>query len=70
MSKTLIDVDDELLAKAMSATHSTTKKEAVNKALALSIEADREKRIRALRAMQQMADEGLLDFSEFENRKQ
>lgn len=66
MSKTLIDVDDDLLAKAMTATHSTTKKEAVNKALALSIESDREKRLTALREMQQMARDGLLDFSESE----
>lgn len=70
MGKTLIDVDEELLAKAMSATHSTTKKEAVNKALALSIEADRENRIRAIKSMQQMAQDGLLDFSEFEKRAQ
>lgn len=67
MSKTLIDVDDDLLSKAMSATHSTTKKEAVNKALALSIESDREKRMKALREMQQTARDGLLDFSESED---
>lgn len=67
MSKTLIDVDDDLLSKAMSATHSTTKKEAVNKALALSIESDREKRMTALREMQQMARDGLLDFSDSED---
>ncbi|WP_026925375.1 type II toxin-antitoxin system VapB family antitoxin [Glycomyces arizonensis] len=66
MGKTLIDIDDNLLDRAMSATHSTTKKEAVNKALALAVEGDREKRIRAIRAMQQMARDGLLDFSESE----
>jgi Arc/MetJ family transcription regulator len=62
MSKTLIDVDDELLVKAMAATNSTTKKEAINKALALSVESDFEKRLAALKRMQRRADEGLLDF--------
>ncbi|RRR99346.1 type II toxin-antitoxin system VapB family antitoxin [Glycomyces terrestris] len=62
MTKTLIDIDDELLARVMTATHSTTKKEAVNKALALSLESDSVKRMEALRRMQRRAQEGLLDF--------
>lgn len=34
MTKTLIDVDDELLARVMKLTGATTKKAAVNEALA------------------------------------
>jgi Arc/MetJ family transcription regulator len=66
MSKTLIDVDDELLARVMTATNSTTKKEAINKALALSVESDFERRMAALKRMQRRAQEGLLDFSAVE----
>jgi Arc/MetJ family transcription regulator len=48
MTKTLIDVDDALLAEAQRLLGTTTKKETVNRALALVI-ADRE-RLEAVRA--------------------
>ncbi|THV31589.1 hypothetical protein E9998_03365 [Glycomyces paridis] len=63
----MIDIDDDLLARVMTATNSATKKEAVNKALELSVESDARKRMEALKRMQRMAKEGLLDFSQVED---
>lgn len=50
MTKTLIDIDDELLARAMTATNSNAKKEAVNRAPALSVESDSQRRLDAQQA--------------------
>ena len=62
MAKTLIDVDEDLLAEASSALGTSTKKDTVNKALLHAVEASRERRRRALEDLQRLADEGAFDF--------
>ena len=62
MTKTLLDVDDDLLAEATAALGTTTKKETVNEALRLVVETTRERRRAALEDLQRIADEGGFDF--------
>jgi len=62
MPKTLIDVDEELLAEATTALGTTTKKDTVNEALRQAVDNSRERRRRALEDMQRLVDEGGLDF--------
>lgn len=47
--RTNIDIDDELLAAAQSATGATTKKETVQLGLELLVRLDRQRSLRALR---------------------
>ena len=62
MAKTLVDVDDELLAEATAALGTTTKKDTINEALRQAVKATRERRRQALEDLQQLADEGGIDF--------
>lgn len=62
MAKTLLDVDEELLAEASTALGTTTKKDTVNEALRQAVEVSRERRRRALESLRRIADEGGFDF--------
>jgi Arc/MetJ family transcription regulator len=62
MAKTLIDVDEDLLAEARSALGTVTKKDTVNAALRQAVETSRERRRRAREDLQRIADEGGFDF--------
>ena len=62
MAKTLIDLDEELLAEASTALGTTTKKDTVNEALRQAVELSRAQRRRALEELQRIADEGGFDF--------
>ncbi len=48
MSRTIIDIDDEKLARAQRALRTTTKRETVNAALELAAAVDADKRARVL----------------------
>jgi len=62
VAKTLLDVDEDLLAEASTALGINTKKDTVNEALRQAVEASRERRRRALEDLQRLADEGAFDF--------
>ena len=62
MAKTLLDVDEDLLAEASTALGTGTKKDTVNEALRQAVEASRERRRRALESLRRIADEGGFDF--------
>jgi Arc/MetJ family transcription regulator len=62
VAKTLLDVDEDLLAEASSALGTSTKKDTVNEALRQAVEVSRERRRRALEDLQRLADEGGFDF--------
>lgn len=66
MSKTLIDIDDDLLAEAAIAFGTSTKKDTVAQALQHAVDEARAKRAEALRQLQQMADEGVFDFDKLD----
>lgn len=61
MSKTLIDLDDELLAEAAVALGTATKKETVNEALRRAVIDARARREHALARLQQLAQDGAFD---------
>ena len=61
MGKTLIDVDEDLLAEATTALGTTTKKDTVNEALRQAVESSRERRRLALEDFQRLVDEGGVD---------
>ena len=63
MAKTLLDVDEDLLAEASTALGTSTKKDTVNEALRQAVEVSRERRRRALEDLQRLADEGAFDFN-------
>src|SRR5262245_26753083 len=48
MAKTLVDVDEDLLAEAMTALGTATKKDTVNQALRFAVEETRARREKAL----------------------
>lgn len=62
MAKTLLDVDEELLAEAMTALGTSTKKDTVNRALQFAVEETRARREKALAELQSIADDGGFDF--------
>ena len=62
MAKTLVDIDDQLLAEATTALGTATKKDTINAALRQAVEVTRERRRRALEDLQQLADEGGINF--------
>lgn len=62
MAKTLIDIDEELLAEATVALGTATKKDTVNSALRLAIEESRARRRRAHEALVKIAEEGGFNF--------
>jgi Arc/MetJ family transcription regulator len=63
MAKTLIDVDEELLAEATTALGTGTKKDTVNEALRQAVETTRERRRQAREDLQRLIEEGGFDFS-------
>jgi Arc/MetJ family transcription regulator len=60
VAKTLLDVDEDLLAEASTALGTSTKKDTVNEALRQAVEVRR--RRRAIEDLQLLADEGAFDF--------
>lgn len=62
MARTLIDVDEDLLAEAMIALGVTTKKDTVNGALRFAVDETRARRTAALESLRQLVDEGAFDF--------
>jgi Arc/MetJ family transcription regulator len=62
MTKTLLDVDDDLLAEATTALGTSTKKDTVNEALRRVVEDTRSRRRQGLAALRRIADEGGFDF--------
>ncbi|MFD0592908.1 type II toxin-antitoxin system VapB family antitoxin [Catellatospora coxensis] len=62
MAKTLLDVDQDLLAEATAALGTATDTDTVNTALRLVVGQSRARRERALAELQAIADEGGFDF--------
>ncbi len=63
MAKTLIDIDEELLAEASIALGTTTKKDTVSASLRRTVEESRERRRQARESLERMTAEGVFDFS-------
>ena len=66
MAKTLLDLDEELLAEATVALGTPTKRETVTRALQVAVEIARTRRERALADLQQLADEGAFRFDRYD----
>lgn len=66
MSKTLIDIDDDLLAEAAIAAGTRTKKDTVAHALQRMVDEARAKRREARLEIQRMAEEGAFHFERYE----
>lgn len=66
MSKTLIDLDDSLLAEAAIALGTGTKKDTVTQALQHAVDEARAKRRTARLELQRMAEEGGFHFERYE----
>lgn len=62
MTKTLLDLDEDLLDEATHALGTTTKKDTVTEALRLAIEQSRARRTAAVENLQRIADDGGFDF--------
>jgi len=62
MTKTLVDLDDDLLAEASRTLGTATKKDTVSKALQEVVDLGRERRRRALQDLQQADREGAFDW--------
>jgi Arc/MetJ family transcription regulator len=58
VAKTLLDLDEDLLAEATAALGTCTKRETVTEALRQAVESSRERRQRALADLQEIADSG------------
>lgn len=69
MSRTLIDVDDDMLAFAQQQLGTKTKRDTINRALAIAASISADDRARALRWLQENAD-AFLDFDVLEAREQ
>jgi Arc/MetJ family transcription regulator len=67
MSRTVIDLDDDLLAAVAQALGTRTKKETVNTALAEVLENRR--RALALARLRASAEEGAFDFEFFQDKR-
>lgn len=68
MSRTLVDIDDDKLAFAQQQLGTKTKRETINRALAIASAISADDRARALRWLQENAD-AFLDFDVFEERE-
>ncbi|WP_335991539.1 type II toxin-antitoxin system VapB family antitoxin [Glycomyces sp. MUSA5-2] len=66
MTKTLVDVDDELLADVMAQSGARTKKQAINEALEYYREAQRTGPQTAWKNLRRMAADGTLNLDEVE----
>jgi len=62
MTKTLIDIDDDLLAEVAREFGTTTKKDTVTASLRRTADQARERRLRALDQLQAAAADGAFDF--------
>ncbi|CAM5549954.1 type II toxin-antitoxin system VapB family antitoxin [Streptomyces atroolivaceus] len=69
MTKTLVDVDDQMLAFAQQQLGTSTKRETINRALTIAAAVSADDRTRALRWLQDNADQ-FLDFGVLEEREQ
>jgi Arc/MetJ family transcription regulator len=70
MSRTVIDIDDEMLARAQRAMRTTTKRDTVNAALELAAAVDADRRARLLtsfRALVGRLDVDLIEQDEAED---
>lgn len=70
MSRTLIDIDDEMLARAQRALRTTTARETVNMALGLAATVDADRRARLLESFRDLLDRldvGLIEQDEAED---
>ncbi|MFF6774277.1 type II toxin-antitoxin system VapB family antitoxin [Streptomyces sp. NPDC012637] len=68
MSKTLVDLDDEMLAFAQRQLGTKTKRDTINRALAIAAAISAEDRARALRWLQDNAED-FLDFEFLEEQE-
>ncbi|MEU9357011.1 type II toxin-antitoxin system VapB family antitoxin [Streptomyces sp. NPDC048301] len=68
MTKTLVDVDDRMLAFAQQQLGTSTKRETINRALTIAAAVSADDRARALRWLQDNADQ-FLDFDILEERE-
>ncbi|MEU8762300.1 type II toxin-antitoxin system VapB family antitoxin [Streptomyces sp. NPDC048659] len=68
MSKTLVDIDDEMLAFAQRQLGTKTKRDTINRALAIASALSTEDRERALAWLQDNAGD-FLDFDVLEERE-
>ncbi|WP_319055209.1 type II toxin-antitoxin system VapB family antitoxin [Streptomyces europaeiscabiei] len=69
MSRTLVDLDDDMLAFAQQQLGTKTKRDTINRALAIASAISADDRARALRWLQDNADD-FLDFGVLEAREQ
>lgn len=70
MTKTLVDVDDELLAGVIEKSGASTKKQAINEALEFYLDAQTKGREAAWRDLHTMVKEGLIDLDKIEEDNQ
>jgi putative antitoxin of VapBC-like toxin-antitoxin system len=63
----VLEIDEGLLTEAQNQLGGASPGEALNEGLRLLVEQRRARRLRALERTQQMADEGLLDFSKLDH---
>ncbi|MEU6978700.1 MULTISPECIES: type II toxin-antitoxin system VapB family antitoxin [unclassified Streptomyces] len=68
MSKTLVDIDDEMLAFAQRQLGTKTKRDTINRALTIAAAVSAEDRARALTWLQDNAED-FLDFDVLEERE-
>jgi Arc/MetJ family transcription regulator len=68
MTKTLVDIDDDLLAEVMAQTGARTKKQAINEALEYYREAQHKGPETAWRNLRRMVAEGSIDLDKIERR--
>jgi Arc/MetJ family transcription regulator len=64
MARTIIDIDDEKLARAQRALHTTTKRDTVNAALELAAAIDAQQRAAALESFRDLLGRLDLDLIE------
>ncbi|GAA4007689.1 type II toxin-antitoxin system VapB family antitoxin [Streptomyces sp. NBC_01352] len=65
MSRTLVDIDDDMLAFAQQQLGTKTKRDTINRALTIAAAVSADDRARALRWLQENADD-YLDFEALE----
>ncbi|MCJ1681200.1 type II toxin-antitoxin system VapB family antitoxin [Streptomyces sp. NPDC048352] len=68
MARTVIDVDDRMLAFAQQQLGTTTKRDTINRALTIAAGISADDRARALRWLQENAED-FLDFEVLEQRE-
>lgn len=68
MARTVIDVDDQMLAFAQQQLGTTTKRDTINRALTIAAGISADDRARALRWLQENAED-FLDFTVLEERE-